>query len=424
MVTLVLRARRPGVAMTVLFFAVQLAVAGSTDERIQELEQRIDALSNELERRSWGGGLVPEVIEGEYGMGAAASKVYQSSQGVTLGGYGEALYQNFENDKTDELDLVRAVLYVGYKFNDEWVFNMELELEHASTDKEGSSSAEFAYLDYLYDPKLNFRAGLVLIPMGLVNELHEPNAYLSAKRPTVENQLIPTTWRENGIGIFGELGPVSYKGYMVNGLRGERFDASGIRGGRQKGSKAIAEDFAWVGRLDWTITTGLTLGGSAYYGNSGQDLEIDLNTQIYDVHLDWAWRGLDFKALAVIVNLDDVEALNRVIGSEGGTVVDADIESVGSEMVGWYVQAGYDLFSTLDMDEQSLAPFVRFERINTQDGTPSGFKEDGKFDLELVTVGINYKPIDEIVFKVDYQFADNNADGGTDQLNLALGYVF
>lgn len=412
-----------GLIVTSVFLAAVHASAQSTEQRINNLEKQVAALSSELESRQWSD-IAPPIEGSEYGMGPSASKVYQQDQGISIGGYGEGLYQNVEGDNSDTADFLRAVFYIGYKFNDTWVLNTEIEFEHASTSAEGSSSVEFAYLDYLHDPALNFRVGLVLVPMGFVNELHEPTTFLSANRPTVENRLIPTTWRENGLGFFGDVGAVSYKTYIVNGLRGEEFTPNGVRDGRQKGSEALADDLAWVGRVDVNPAAGLTLGGSVYYGDSGQDLDIDLTTLMCEGHVSWEWRGVDVKLLVAAVRLDDVAELNRINGSEGGTVVDADIDSVGEEMFGWYAQVGYDLFSGLDMDEQALTPFIRYEKANTQDSVPAGFKADQAYDIELITVGLNYKPIDEIVFKADYQFVEDAAGEGTDQFNLAMGYVF
>ena len=113
------------------------------------------------------------------------------------------------------MDVHRLVLLLAYKFSDRTSFVTEIEFEHAN-----EAYVEFAYLDYLFDDALNFRGGLVLIPVGIVNELHEPTVFLSAKRSTVEDRIIPTTWRENGGGIFGDLGPVSYKAYVVTSLDG------------------------------------------------------------------------------------------------------------------------------------------------------------------------------------------------------------
>ena len=239
---------------------------GMTQEaRIAELERKVEILTQELERSNLQDAFSPPG-DSVYGLGPTASKVYGTDQGVSIGGYGEALYENFTGDNASSADFLRGVIYLGYKYDEKWILNTEIEFEHASTSKEGSASVEFAYLDYLHKPGLNFRVGLLLVPVGLVNELHEPVSFLGARRPDIENRIIPTTWRENGLGIFGDIGDISYKVYVVNGLRGENFSAKGLRGGRQKGSEAVADDLAIVARADWSPAPGLTPGTSLYTG--------------------------------------------------------------------------------------------------------------------------------------------------------------
>lgn len=394
--------------------------------RIAELERKLDVLAQEVERQRVGDVFV-KPGESMHGMGPGASKVYNKEQGVTLGGYGEGLYQNFDGDKSDQADFLRFVLYVGYKFNDRWVLNTELEVEHASTDKNGYTSVEFAYLDYLWNPALNFRVGQVLVPVGLLTELHEPTIFLGARRPDVESRIIPSTWRENGIGLFGDVGSVSYKAYIVNGLKGEDFAANGLRSGRQKGSEALAEDLAAVLRVDWTVLPGVVAGGSVYSGDSGQDLDVDLSTEIYEAHLDVRRGPLMVRVLGTVAELGDVAEFNRLTAEpdeSGATPADGDINSIGERLVGWYAETGLDVANLLGSEQLAVIPFVRYEEYNTQDETPSGFKTSGANDVNVVTVGVNVKPIEEIVFKADYQFYDNEADTGIDQFNLAMGYVF
>lgn len=400
----------------------------SEKERLEELERKVEVLTREAERERFGDVFI-EVGESRYGMGPSASKVYYKEQGVSIGGYGEGLYEVKSGD-TDEADFLRAVLYFGYKYNDRWLFNSEIEFEHASTSTGGSASVEFAYLDYLRSPALNLRTGLLLVPMGIVNELHEPALFLSAKRPETESRIIPSTWRENGIGIFGDLSEsIGYKAYVVNGLRGAKFNDSGLRGGRQKGSEALADDLAGALRVDFAPTEGLLASASLYYGDSGQDLDIALSTSIFEAHLDWRRRGLSVRALVAAAWLDDAAELTRINNPvPAGTTPEehyATVNPVGEKLLGWYVEAGYDAFNPLDTQEASLTPFVRFEQIDTQDQVPSGFKRpSGNRDQQLVTIGINYKPIDELVFKADYVFHDSEDDSAEDQFNLALGYVF
>ncbi len=400
--------------------------------RIDELERRLDVLAGELERLELGQTQV-RADAGQHGYGPAASKVYRTGQGLSVGGYGEVLYQGFDSTRDDgsptgerdTLDLERAVFYFGYKLTDRWLFNSEVEHEHAAVGEEhdeGEVGVEFAYLDYLWRPAASFRAGLVLVPMGFLNELHEPTVFLGARRPDVEDEIIPTTWRENGFGLFGEAGPFTYRTYVINGFDGSRFEDEGLHEGKQDGAQAVAEDFAWVGRLDYTPVPGVLVGGSAYLGDSGQGLEdsggrrIGLGTAIYEGHAEWRWRGLELRALGARAELDDVARLDRALGLTGD-------ESVGDRLSGWYLQAGYDLLAGRTSGRQ-LIPYARWEELDTQASVPAGFARNPANDSRSLTLGLAFKPIDQIVFKADYQDYDNEAGTGLDRINVALGYIF
>ena len=415
---------------SLLVLAGLTAQAQTPDARVAALEKKVDALSRELERQKVGD-VFQEVGESAHGLAPSASKVYAAPQrSLSIGGYGEAIYQNFEGDKTAESDFLRAILYTGYKFSDQWLLNTEIEFEHATTGGEGEVSVEFAYLDYLHTPALNFRAGLLLVPMGLVNQQHEPTLFNGVRRPDVESRIIPSTWRENGAGVHGEAGPLRYEAYVVNGFDAQDFTASGLRDGRQKGSKAKSEDLGGVVRIDVAPTDGLMVGGSFYQGDSGQDLDAAVGTTIFEGHAAATFGGLSLRGLATVAELDDVAELNRSKASnklaEGDAMpADSAIDSVGERMTGWYVEAAFDLLSlTAAGGSQSLSPFVRYEEYNTQDEIPAGFKRSGSTEVNVVTVGVNYQPLEEIIFKADYQFYENESDSARDQFNLGLGYVF
>ena len=363
--------------------------------RLDELERQAKVLAEEIEKLKLQDVAI-EPGQRAFGLSPSASKVYFKDQGVSLGGYGEALYQNFDDDaKTDEWDFLRMVLYAGYKYNDKLVLNTELEIEHAADDQEGEVAVEFAYLDYLWRPEVNLRGGLLLVPVGLMSEYHEPTTFLSARRPDVESRIIPSTWRENGVGLFGDAAGFSYKTYLMNGFDGADFTAAGLRSGRQKASKAKADDLAGVARLDYTAVDGLVVGASTYYGDSGQDLPFSLQTLLYEVHLDWAWKGLEVRALAVAAEVDGADDLNAYnLAKEGAEP--AAYDPVGEEMEGWYVQVGYDILSVLRPGEASLSPFVRYEEYDTQKKLTEGLAASGKNDVQLTTVGLNFKPIPEI----------------------------
>lgn len=419
-----MRGRKWMVMATAAAMTAGIAFAATDAERLTELERQANVLAQEIEKLKLKDVAI-EPGERAYGLSPSASKVYFKDQGVSIGGYGEALYQDFDDEsKTDEWDFLRLILYTGYKYNEKFILNTELELEHASTDKEGYVSVEFAYIDYLWKPEVNLRGGLLLVPVGLISEYHEPTTFLSARRPDVESRIIPSTWRENGVGVFGDVSGFSYKAYLMNGFDGEDFTAAGVRGGRQKGSEAKADDLAGVGRVDFTGVDGLVVGASVYYGDSGQDLPFSVDTLIYEGHVDWEWKGLEVRALAVAAEIDGAGDLTSFQAARDAVEPGTAIDPVGERMTGWYVQLGYDLFSALRPGEASLTPFVRFEAYDTQDEVPDGFTASGKNDIEVTTVGLNFKPIEEIVLKAEYQFYDNEAGTASDQMNLGLGYIF
>src|SRR5262249_35202899 len=147
--------------------------------------------------------------------GPAASKVYGLNRGLSIGGYGETNFKVVTSNKdgqSNRFDYARFVLYVGYKFNDWIVLNSEIEFEHATTEETvssdpGSVNVEFATIDFLLNPMANARGGLILVPMGFLNEMHEPPFYFGNTRPPVETQMIPSTWSANGFGLYGEVLP-------------------------------------------------------------------------------------------------------------------------------------------------------------------------------------------------------------------------
>ncbi len=189
---------------------------------IAELERKIDVLAEEIERLKVGEqltyegaptGVAPKPIALRRVSPHRREGLPDSSR-TSIGGYGEMFYQGLDEDRddgvssgrSDNFDVLRAVVYLGYEFNDRFIFNSEVELEHATTGKTGSVSVELAYTDWRLRPEANPRAGIHLVPMGFVNELHEPTIFLGARRPDTERVLLPTTWREKNLGLIGDVG--------------------------------------------------------------------------------------------------------------------------------------------------------------------------------------------------------------------------
>ena len=399
---------------------------------VEELRRQIAVLADELEKlRS--GEQEKEISAHEarsMGLSSSAASVYGKKQGVSLAGYGEMLYQNFAEEtqsgvasgKKSQLDFLRAILYAGYRFNDRFVFNSEIEFEHSNTNRGGEVSVEFAYLDYIINKNFTLRGGLVLVPMGITNEFHEPTAFLGARRSETETHIIPTTWRENGFGVLGSAGKFSYRALLVAGLDASRFSAEGIRSGRQSGAKSIAADMAFVGRVDYAVVPGIMLGGSIYTGNSGQGQYVEngrnfgIRTTIGEVHGQLQMHGFDVAALYARSSIDDVADLNRLRGISGAN-------SPGELLQGGYVQASYNLLSRRS-ESMRLSPYYRFERLDSQAVVPQGFVSDPARNRKYHTAGIEFRPIPNIAIKADYQWAQNGANTGTNQFNINMGYSF
>ena len=406
-----------------------------TNQRIADLERRLNAMSQELEAQKTGTAAPAATEEGRFGLAPAASKVYAVPSGLSIGGYGEFLYQNFASKLQDGtkapretgLDALRLVLYTGYKFNEHIVFNSEIEFEHGGYSDEstgGEAKVEFAYLDFLINKAVNVRAGMMLLPVGFINEMHEPPAFLGAKRPLVERRILPSTWHENGIGIHGELGGnLSYRLFLVNGMNAnpdpgtghEGFTAESIKGGRQFGKEALANSLAWTGRLDWTPMPGTTLGFSFYRGNSNPvDGAEALVTTLWDVHAEYRAQGLQLRGL-----------FSRITNSEAGVAalpVASDGFQTGTRQFGGYLEAGYDVLR--GTGKQALIPFVRYERLNSQQGVVNGVTPDLANDVTVKTYGVSYKPIPNVAVKADWNQIENRARTGRSQFNLGLGFYF
>lgn len=414
----------------------QISLAGTASgEKIKKLEEQIKILADEIEAIKSASVTEPPVYETEFGVAPAASKVYRVDQGVSFGGYGELLIANVKEDSHDIVDTLRLVLYNGYKYNDHIVFNSEIEFEHGTTGsnkdgKEGSASVEFALIDFLISDEFNLRAGLLLTPFGIVNEIHEPTTFYGVGRPEVERRIIPSTWRESGAGAHGTFdlggaGELSYRAYAMSSADARGFKASDNRSLRIKGNRARFDDIAFVGRLEYDPIPGIKIGGSVFYGNTGQDEEvngqaIDGLFQMYEVDAQFQYAGLDLRALSVWTRLDDTALINQLNEYEGN-------KSVGEEQSGWYVLGAYNIFSALNSGSrylEYLAPFFRYEKFDTQEEVPTGFEKNPANDRTQYTIGVNYKPIPNVVIKAEYQNLDNAADEAKDQFNFGLGYVF
>lgn len=410
------------------------AEESSRDDRIAALERQVQALTEEIARLRTETAVPEEKpLESKYGLGPAASKVYGNERGVSIGGYGEVIYSNPIDDQGTNVaraDAIRLITYLGYKFNENIVFNSEVEIEHGfvggSTPSAGSGevAVEFANIDFHWKPELNFRAGMVLMPVGFVNEIHEPPYYFGVLRPETETRLLPSTWRELGAGVFGNLGEtLEYRAYVTTGFNANGFGSDGFRGGRQRGNRAIAEDTAFVLRADWSpdLLPGFDVGGSAYYG--GVDQEIaglpDSNLLILEGHAQYRVGPFHSRLLVAYTDLSNAGALSTALGK-------ASTAGIASNMLGGYVELGYDVWPLLfgESNEQALEPYVRFEMIDTQHDVPSAFVANRNLDYWVLSTGFSYFPHPNVVLKAEYRNEHADLGARLDQIALGIGFAY
>lgn len=339
-------------------------------------------------------------------------------------GYGELHYnipktgsQLPSGSDSARMDFHRMVWGLSYHFDDRVSLHTEVDFEHAAQEME----LEFAYLDFLVRPAFNVRAGAVLMPVGPLNEFHEPTLFYSVERPYVQAYIIPTTWGEGGVGAFGSLpGGFRYRLYGVSGLDAAMFTnpSQGIRPGRGKLDNANSEDLAVVGRLEYLGIPGLEAGGSFYWGGADTAKNPDLGgaaVRILEGDVRLRKAGFDLRGVLAQVVLDDAEKINA----------EANNSANGKEMLGWYLEGAYDLLGLLAPDlDQSLVGFVRYEDFDTQKSMPTGYTADARNDREVITGGLAYYPISNVAVKADVEVWKDGTDASASRFNLGAAYEF
>jgi hypothetical protein len=352
----------------------------------------------------------------------------QDNERTTLGGYGEVHFQNTSGPNTPGIvNVARFVAFISHQFNDKIALRSELEVEDTKIEAGhdvGEVSVEQVYLDYMLSQAFTVRAGLVLAPIGILNETHEPTTFNGVERPAFEHDVIPTTWRDIGVGVVGTLpgsSGLKYRLYLLNGLVASGFSAEeGIREGRQEGQLASFANPSVTGRLEWA-RPGLRVGGSFWYGGSAnQDPALGNGSFDNAVSLVSADARYDtgpfmFRGVVANVSIADANAINAAYGGQ-----------VGSRIAGGYLEGAYDMLSALAPKSSSrLYGFVRHERYNTQAGVPTGVVRDDALARRITTFGLTYKPVYNVAFKGDYQLRRNRAAVGQDQaFNLGIAYQF
>lgn len=357
-----------------------------------------------------------------------------SQQRATLGGYGELHYNDVTYDANGEqtpgeFDFHRFILYAGYNFNDWVTFRSELELEHTllESDEGGEVALEQAYIDLNFKPTLGVRAGIMLVPVGLVNPVHEPPTFNGVERPNVEKYIIPSTWREAGAGIYGKSkSGLSYQLYVMAGLSASNISGDEfIRGARQKAFEASTDNWAATGRLDYRANLNFTLGTSYFFSDLSTDATYGDAMQgttlhMVDGHAIYNNSGFEARGLFVYSLITNVEDLNDNFATVGAPFGNR----VGESQYGGYLELSYDLLRLSDKEtEQQLNLFGRGEIYNTQASTVN-FNEDPENERYEYTFGLTYKPASQVAFKADYQLLQSAGDKNIHQLNVGVGYNF
>lgn len=376
-----------------------------------------------------------------------AQALYQNSAEIllategnlTIGGYGEVHYNqplNSDLYNNGKLDVHRVVMLFGYSFNSRTQFVTEIEFEHVK-----EVYIEQAFLQYRLNNYINFKSGLLLIPMGITNEYHEPTTFNGVERPMVDKVIAPTTWREIGLGFSGTIFPAAlkYQAYLVNGFNGYDGSAnlggkSGFRSGRQKGAESFMSSPNFSGKVEYYGILGLNVGVSGYFGNTQSTLYngIDkdnatavamadssvVGLSMLGLDARYTRGGLHLRGQYYMTSVSNTSEYNHLTATNG------NINDLGSSMTGYYVEAGYDVLRPLDATDE-LIPFVRVEGYNTHQKVDSYLEKNPKYNQSLITTGLTLKITKGAVMKVDMQFQKaENADEYSKTFNAGFGVMF
>ena len=359
---------------------------------------------------------------------------------LVVGGYGEVHYNQPMSGSTynnGKLDVHRVVMLLGYNFNEKTQFISEIEFEHVS-----EVYIEQAFLNYKLNNAINFRGGLMLVPMGIVNEYHEPTTFNGVERPLIDNTIAPTTWREIGFGITGTILPASmkYQAYLMNGFNGYNGAAKlngskGLRSGRQKGAESYISSPNFAGKVEYFGIRGLNIGLSAYLGKTQSTLydgmDKDDNAAIasadssvvgismFGLDARYSLKGLQLRGQLYYSSLSNSDEYNEFTAATNGSLND-----LGSAMIGYYVEAGYNVLRTVNTDKQ-LVPFVRYEFLNTHSSVENNISKNPSYEKTAITAGLTLALTKGAVIKTDIQLLKNAAtDKYAKTFNAGIGVMF
>lgn len=408
----------------------------SLEERVRQLEEQL-AENNQSEQ--------PE----DKGLLHGVMDNYEAGEGLqmgqtSLGAYGEFIYNNVLGGRTakDTFEPRRVVLFVGHEFSEEWRFFSEIEIEHAD-----EIFLEQAFIDWQPSEELGFQAGVILLPLGIINVTHEPTTFFFSERPQVDHDLIPSTFREAGVMTYGSFGDLSYNlgvfnaGEVegVNNMVGSESpgDLSGIATGgirfmRQKAIKAFANDFAISGRLQYRAIQGLTLGIGGYTGEIDQNhsnpvsiIDSDARISIAEVDARFVMDQLEVRGQYAIVWIGGADSMNTAM-TLASNALPAN-RAVPDRQHGGYVEIAYDVLPLISDSDQSFYIAFRGEWLDLQASLPQGgfAKAGGAEEQQNYNFGVAWKPLHNVIVKADYQIRDDKTAAGLpDQFNASVGFDF
>lgn len=350
-----------------------------------------------------------------------------SDNATTLTGYGELNYNHpFGDAGASQADLRRAVLGFSHRFDDATRIVAEFEWEHAvtSADDAGEAAVEQLLVEHELHPGLGVRAGLMLVPLGMLNERHEPPTYYGVERNLVETAIIPTTWREGGLALYGNTeGGLTWSAGLTTGFDLSKWDATSGEGREeplgsihQELQLAKARDASVFVAGNWQGVPGLLVGGGVFTGKLGQGQDFagrDARLLLGEVHARWQPGPFDLSALYARGRISGTEALNLTFVGQPSPVP--------GSFWGGYVQGAWKLWQDGDA---AFAPFLRHEWVNTAANyapVPPGLGAAPAATRRVWTLGANWWLNPAVVFKADLQ---REPDGDLDRLDLGMGYMF
>jgi hypothetical protein len=353
------------------------------------------------------------------------SPAASTSRTGPISGYMEA-HLNKIRGADATLDFHRFVLLFNHSFTSKIRFVGELELEHAlveGLEAAGELELEQAYVDFLLSRRFNIRAGMLLMPVGIINERHEPPVFHGVERSVVDTAIVPTTWFDVGAGIHGDLGKGwRYRAYVTAPLDASAFSADeGIRGGLQKGVEARLRTAAVTARVEYAGIPDLTLGASTWLGHGHFFDSLTLRTPVRLFEADARYTRDRFElrtqfAHVAIPNAGGInEAVTRLVGVD---------PNIASGLRGFYAEGSYRLWN--QGAPRDLVAFVRYEHANTQSTMPAGWLPLNEFARKNWVAGLTYYPDPDVAVKADYVWARNSSGIFRTQssFNLGLGWWF